>query len=31
DVQTSPAAAAHGYFLSRPVPMDTLETVITTL
>lgn len=31
DVQNSPAAAAQGYFLSRPVPMDTLEKVITTL
>ncbi|MES3297997.1 cyclic-guanylate-specific phosphodiesterase, partial [Enterobacter hormaechei] len=30
-VQNSPAAAAQGYFLSRPVPMDTLEKVITTL
>jgi EAL domain-containing protein (putative c-di-GMP-specific phosphodiesterase class I) len=31
DVQRSPAAAAQGYFLSRPVPMDTLENVIITL
>ncbi|MEB7501920.1 cyclic-guanylate-specific phosphodiesterase [Leclercia pneumoniae] len=31
DVQSSPAAAAQGYFLSRPVPMDTLENVILTL
>ena len=31
DVQNSPAAAAQGYFLSRPVPMDTLEKVITSL
>ena len=31
DVQHSPAAAAQGYFLSRPVPMDTLDTVITNL
>ena len=31
DVQSSPAAAAQGYFLSRPVPMDRLDSVITTL
>lgn len=31
DVQNSPAAAAQGYYLSRPVPMDTLENVIITL
>ncbi|MCW2096911.1 UNVERIFIED_ORG: EAL domain-containing protein (putative c-di-GMP-specific phosphodiesterase class I) [Enterobacter sp. BIGb0239] len=31
DVQNSPAAAAQGYFLSRPVPMDTLDNVIITL
>lgn len=31
DVQNSPAAAAQGYFLSRPVPMDTLDSVITIL
>ena len=31
DVQQSPAAAAQGYFLSRPVPMETLESVIITL
>ena len=31
DVQHSPAAAAQVYFLSRPVPMDTLDTVITNL
>ncbi|WP_333853233.1 cyclic-guanylate-specific phosphodiesterase [Leclercia sp.] len=31
DVQNSPAAAAQGYFLSRPVPMETLENVIVTL
>jgi EAL domain-containing protein (putative c-di-GMP-specific phosphodiesterase class I) len=30
DVQNSPAAAAQGYFLSRPVPMDRLDSVITT-
>ena len=28
DVQHSPAWAAQGYFLSRPVPMDTLDTVL---
>ncbi|MCU6667399.1 cyclic-guanylate-specific phosphodiesterase [Enterobacteriaceae bacterium H4N4] len=31
DVQNSPAAAAQGYFLSRPVPMETLDSVIITL
>lgn len=31
DVQNSPAAAAQGYFLSRPVPLDKLENVIITL
>ncbi|WP_230353389.1 cyclic-guanylate-specific phosphodiesterase [Lelliottia sp. WAP21] len=31
DVQGSPAAAAQGYFLSRPVPMESLESVIITL
>ena len=31
DVQRSPAAAAQGYFLSRPVPMDTLENAIIAL
>ena len=31
DVQNSPAAAAQGYFLSRPVPMETLDNVIVTL
>ncbi|MEZ2585405.1 cyclic-guanylate-specific phosphodiesterase [Kluyvera intermedia] len=31
EVQNSPAAAAQGYFLSRPVPMDTLENVLTVL
>jgi EAL domain-containing protein (putative c-di-GMP-specific phosphodiesterase class I) len=28
DVQHSPAWAAQGYFLSRPVPMDTLDNVL---
>ena len=31
DVQNSPAFAAQGYFLSRPVALDTLEEVILTL
>jgi EAL domain-containing protein (putative c-di-GMP-specific phosphodiesterase class I) len=31
DVQNSPAFAAQGYFLSRPVPLDTLEDVILSL
>jgi EAL domain-containing protein (putative c-di-GMP-specific phosphodiesterase class I) len=31
DVQNSPAAAAQGYFLSRPRPIETLDTVIITL
>ena len=31
DVQNSPAFAAQGYFLSRPVPLDTLEEVILSL
>ena len=31
DVQQSPALAAQGYFLSRPVPFETLETVILRL
>lgn len=31
DVQNSPAAAAQGYFLSRPVPFDNLERVILSL
>ncbi|WP_110791887.1 cyclic-guanylate-specific phosphodiesterase [Cronobacter sakazakii] len=31
DVQQSPALAAQGYFLSRPVPFETLEKVILRL
>ncbi|VTP17895.1 GGDEF/EAL domain protein YhjH [Salmonella enterica subsp. enterica serovar Typhi str. Ty2] len=31
DVQRSPAFAAQGYFLSRPVPLISLEEVILTL
>nr|WP_318383475.1 cyclic-guanylate-specific phosphodiesterase [uncultured Enterobacter sp.] len=31
DVQASPAAAAQGYFLSRPVPFEKLENVILAL
>lgn len=31
DVQNSPAFAAQGYFLSRPVPLSTLEEVILSL
>jgi EAL domain-containing protein (putative c-di-GMP-specific phosphodiesterase class I) len=31
DVQNSPAFAAQGYFLSRPVPLDTLERVVLKL
>lgn len=31
DVQQSPAHAAQGYFLSRPVPMATLEEVMLNL
>ncbi|CAM7374761.1 cyclic-guanylate-specific phosphodiesterase [Citrobacter freundii] len=31
DVQNLPAFAAQGYFLSRPVPLDTLEEVILSL
>ncbi|KNC89228.1 cyclic-guanylate-specific phosphodiesterase [Trabulsiella odontotermitis] len=31
DVQQSPAYAAQGYFLSRPVPLSTLENVLLTL
>ncbi len=31
DVQSSPAFAAQGYFLSRPVPLISLEEVILTL
>ena len=31
DVQNSPAFAAQGYFLSRPVPLHTLEEVILSL
>ncbi|NDO82588.1 cyclic-guanylate-specific phosphodiesterase [Citrobacter sp. NCU1] len=31
DVQNSPAFAAQGYFLSRPVALETLEEVILTL
>ena len=31
DVQNSPAFAAQGYFLSRPVPLDTLDRVILDL
>ncbi|VYU08835.1 cyclic-guanylate-specific phosphodiesterase [Metakosakonia massiliensis] len=31
DVQNSPAFAAQGYFLSRPVPLDTLERVMLEL
>ena len=31
DVQASPAAAAQGYFLSRPVPLENLDRVILAL
>lgn len=31
DVQQSPAYAAQGYFLSRPVPFSSLENVLLTL
>ena len=31
DVQNSPAYAAQGYFLSRPIPFDQLESVLTRL
>ncbi|UYU32107.1 cyclic-guanylate-specific phosphodiesterase [Siccibacter colletis] len=31
DVQVSPAHAAQGYFLSRPVPFDNLENVLINL
>lgn len=31
DVQNSPAFAAQGYFLSRPVPLNTLENVLLEL
>jgi len=31
DVQASPAAAAQGYFLSRPVPLENLNRVILSL
>ncbi len=31
DVQNSPAFAAQGYFLSRPVPLANLENVILDL
>ena len=31
EVQSSTAAAAQGYFLSRPVPMSTLESLMINL
>ncbi|POT55541.1 cyclic-guanylate-specific phosphodiesterase [Citrobacter amalonaticus] len=31
DVQNSPAFAAQGYFLSRPLPVETLEEAVLTL